>query len=312
MPDFLSEGLKRLFAAAKPAEAGEKQRMRLGLLEAWVSIGGNIILFVLKYLIGVFTRSIAIIADSFHTLSDVVTSIVVLFGFRMSSKGPDKEHPYGHGRIETIATLIIAILLVMTGVEFIRSSYDRLLHPVRVGGGWWVVAVLALSGIFKEWMARFSFNLGKEINSTTLKADGWHHRSDAIASLLVAAGNAVTVWGLNWIDPILGFAVSLLIIYTGFDLARGSANTLVGTSPPVSVLENISSLASSVAGVKAVHGVQVHEYGIIKEISLHVVVDERLDLLSAHKVAASVEKKVADTLQAQVVVHVDPRTEGED
>jgi cation diffusion facilitator family transporter len=250
--------------------------------------------------------SISVIADAFHTLSDVLSSVVVLYGFRLANKGPDEEHPYGHGRAETIATLIIAMLLAMVGVEFIRSSVQRFLNPIEIGGGWWVAILMAASAVFKEWMARFALALGQEINSSTLKADAWHHRSDAIASFLVAAGNLAAARGLYWLDPVLGIGVSLLIIYTGWELARTSVNSLIGLSPSDEVIDRISRRAESVSGIEDVHRIQVHDYVNYKEVSLHVRVDRNMDLLTAHDLADEVEMELTKLLEARVVVHVEP------
>jgi cation diffusion facilitator family transporter len=307
MNDFFGEWLKEKFIMSYGRTEKSDSRLAIGLLEAWVSIIGNILLFAIKFAIGTLIGSISIIADAFHTLSDVLSSVVVLFGFKFGSKGPDDEHPYGHGRLETIATLIISILLILTGFEFIKSSIKRFINPVQVGGGWWVVAVMTVSAILKEWMARFALTLGDDIDSSTLKADAWHHRSDAIASFLVAIGNLAAVRGLYWVDPILGVGVSVLIIYTGWELARSSGHTLIGASPSEEVIQDICDRAKSVSGVEDVHKVQVHDYGNHKEVSLHVEVDESMDLLAAHDLADEVERELTELLKAQVVVHVEPR-----
>jgi cation diffusion facilitator family transporter len=288
------------------------ERTASGLLEAWVSIAGNILLFAFKLAIGIATASISITADAFHTLSDVLSSVVVLFGFKMSSRGPDKRHPYGHGRMESIATLVISILLILTAFEFAKTSVERLTNPVQVGGGWWAAAIMAASAAVKEWMARFAFSLGEDIDSSALKADAWHHRSDAIASILVAVGNLAAVRGLFWVDPVLGLGVSVLIAYTGWSLARDSADVLLGTQPPSEVVEEIRSCARQVAGVLEVHGIKVHDYGYHREVSLHVEVDKGLDLLTAHNVADVVEQRLEERLGAKVVAHIDPSDEDED
>lgn len=311
MDSFFGNWLKKKFIKNSEVSDRKSYRLATGLLEAWVSIIGNIILFGVKIVIGITVGSISIIADAFHTLSDVLSSLVVLFGFKFSSKGPDQEHPYGHGRIETIATLIISILLILTGLEFVKSSVDRFLHPITVGGGWWVVVILAISAILKEWMARFALSLGEEIDSSTLKADAWHHRSDAIAAFLVAIGNLAAVQGLYWVDPLLGVGVSGLIIYTGWELARSSGSRLIGTSPPAEVVQLICGHAKSLSEVEDVHDIQVHDYGYHREISLHIEVDENLSLIAAHEAADRVEKNLADLFDAEVIVHVDPLTRGE-
>ncbi len=301
-----TDWLKKKYIRSTADKGDKDYRMAAGILEAWTSIIGNVVLFGVKLTAGIMISSISVVADAFHTLSDVLSSLVVMIGFRLAGKGPDKEHPYGHGRMETIATLIISILLIITGAEFVKSSVERWLHPVTVGGGWWVAALLIVSAVFKEWMARFAFSLGEDIHSSTLKADAWHHRSDAIAAVLVAVGNLAAVRGFFWVDPLLGIAVSILIMYTGWELARSSGNRLIGVSPSDEVIEKIHRCAKSVEAVEDIHDVQVHDYGYHREISLHVEVDQSLSLVNAHEVADRVEKELGGLLQAEVVVHVDP------
>ena len=163
-------------------------RAKYGYLEAAVSIIGNFLLFVLKLILGMFINSIALIADAFHTLSDVGTSGVVIFGFRLAKKPPDKEHPFGHGRVEYIATMVIAILLVIVGFEFIRQSFERIIHMEYLSNDDFALIigiVICISAVVKEMMAQFGAAIGKKIDSDVLLADAWHHRSDAIASVAV-------------------------------------------------------------------------------------------------------------------------------
>lgn len=195
-----------------------------GYLEGWVSIAGNSTLFLFKYFAGLSLGSISLIADAFHSLSDVFTSVVVILGFKLGSKPADKEHPYGHGRIEQIATLIIALLLLIVAYDLVRSSFERLINPHKVEFNLGVFVLLIISGIFKEWMARFSIYLGKRFDAIPLIADAWHHRSDAIATLLVAIGLLGSKLGFYRLDGILGVLVSLLIAWVGVELLKSATN----------------------------------------------------------------------------------------
>ena len=304
MFDGFWAGILSLFA--RKAKDSGAFRQSVGLLGAWISIIGNILLFVVKFIIGTLIGSISVIADSFHTLSDVLTSVVVLVGFKISGRAPDKEHPFGHGRGESIATLVIAMLLILVGVEFMAQSVKRLLHPTPVGGTVFVVAVMILSGAIKELMASFSIWLGRRIDSSTLIADAWHHRSDAIASGLVAVAIVGAIYKVYWLDGLFGVAVSLLIAYTGFQLGRSSANQLLGTSPGESILAGIKREAAAVRGVAGVHDVNVHDYGTRLAISLHVEVATGMDVLEAHLIADEVERRIDNKLNADTVVHIDP------
>ncbi|MGE5599252.1 MAG: cation diffusion facilitator family transporter [Bacteroidota bacterium] len=297
-----------IFAAAtRGIQDGADVRQTAGVLEAWVSIIGNILLFAIKFAIGTVIHSISLIADSFHTLSDVLTSIVVLAGFKISRRAPDDEHPFGHGRGESIATLVIALLLVLVGAEFLIQSVRRLLHPAPVAGTPLVVGVMVLSGIAKELMASFSSWLGKRIESSALVADAWHHRSDAVASVLVAVAIVGAIFRVYWLDGLFGVGVSFLIAYTGIDLGRSSINDLLGRSPSLETLKTIQDEAAAVDGVVGVHDVNVHDYGQRLAVSLHVEVEPNLDVTRAHFIADEVEKRIIEKMKADAVVHVDPR-----
>ena len=217
--------------ATRDIDDEARARQITGFLEAWVSIIGNVLLFAVKFALGVAIGSISLMADAFHTLSDVLTSVVVLIGFKAAGRAPDEEHPFGHGRIENIATLVIAILLVVVGVDFLAQSARKLIRPMPVAGTIPIAAILLLSGAVKELMASFSIWLGRRIDSKALVADAWHHRSDAVASVLVALAIVGALFRLYWLDGLFGVGVSLLIIYTGFDVGRSAANPLLGLSP---------------------------------------------------------------------------------
>ncbi|HHT71668.1 MAG TPA: cation transporter [Firmicutes bacterium] len=281
-------------------------RARYGFLEAWISIVGNIILSVLKVIIGVALNSVSLLADAAHTFSDVITSVVVLVGFHASRRRPDKEHPFGHGRVELVSTLIIALLLALVGLEFGRTSLDRLLHGNAVTGTVPAAMILVISGLAKELMAGISLDLGQRINSPALRADAWHHRSDAIASVLVAVAIIAARYGYPAVDSILGLAVSALIIYTAWQLGSTAGSSLVGEAPDRTLLREIIGMAKKVPGVMDVHDVAVHDYGTIKAISLHIVVPGDTSFMAAHEIATKVENMIRNSLSGPVVVHVDP------
>ena len=284
----------------------EHRRSFYGYIEAWTSIVINTLLFFVKFFLGIAINSISLIADSFHTVSDVVTSLVVLFGFHLAKKAPDKEHPYGHGRIESVASVIIALLLILTGLEFMKDSYLRLLAPPRVEASWMILAVLAVSAWLKEWLARFSLQLGNKIDSEALVADAWHHRSDALATLLVIIGVGANFYNLKWVDPLAGIGVSLFIIYAGAVMIRDAGSTLVGKSPSENLLRLITAHAQEIEGVEGIHDISVHEYGEKKAISLHIEVEGAMSVNDAHAIANAVEEKINQSFNCITTVHVDP------
>ncbi|NLG85941.1 MAG: cation transporter [Firmicutes bacterium] len=281
-------------------------RAHYGFLEAWISIVGNIILSVIKVILGIALNSVSLLADAAHTISDVATSVVVLVGFYAAQRRPDKEHPFGHGRIEFMATLVIALLLAVVGIEFGRTSIDRLINGSTVTGSLPAAFIMLVSSMIKELMAKVSIDLGQRINSSALMADAWHHRSDAIASALVAVAMVAARYGYHSVDSILGLVVSALIIYTAWELGSSAGSSLMGEAPTGDLVHKIITLAQSVPNVLGVHDVAVHDYGFVKAISLHIVVSENMSFPEAHTTASHVEEKIQASVGGTVVVHVDP------
>jgi len=299
--DFL---LKK-FNLNNPDHTDPEIRSRCGYLEGWVAIIVNLIIFMIKIAIGIISGSISVIADAVHTASDVVTSFVVIWGFEQSKKPADKEHPFGHGRMENIATLIIAVLLCVVGAEILKNSCIRFLMPSAVNANIFFVVVLMATGFVKEWMARFSFNLAGKINSSTLYADAWHHRSDAVSTALVIMAVIGSMFKLFKLDGIFGGIVAVYIIYTGVKLIDTASFDLLGKATDEDLLNEIKELAESVDGVEGVHDILVHDYGTVKAISLHVEVDKTLDSVRAHQIATTVETKIAKNINSSPIAHID-------
>lgn len=280
-------------------------RARYGYLEGWVSVIFNLLLFVLKMFMGVLSGSISIIADAVHTVSDVMTSAIVIWGFKISKKPADAEHPFGHGRMEDISTLIIAVLLCVIGFEILQAAFSRISTPTEVRGNWMIIAALVASVLVKEWMARFSFTLSKKINSSTLFADAWHHRSDALSTLLVIAAVIGAMNRIYRLDAFFGAIVAAYIIYTGAVLIKEATYHLLGRAADEQMKNKIENIAQSVDGVEGVHDIIVHDYGNFKAISLHVEVASTLDSVTAHKIATSVEAHIAKSIKSSPIVHID-------
>lgn len=288
-------------------------RKNVGYLEALVSIVGNVFLFLVKFLLGTSLGSVALVAEAFHSLSDVLTSVVVLFGFTWGDKPADHEHPFGHGRVEQVATFVIALILFLVVYDLGRDSLGRILRPVAMESNLWAVVFMGFSALFKEWMARFSIFLGKKIDSQALIADAWHHRSDAIASLLVGAGLVLVRFGVYTLDGYLGLFVVALLAWVGVELVRDSVSFLIGQAPSKEFMEELRTVVLSVPGVLNFHDTLVHDYQNQKVISLHIEVNEDLTAREAHEIALRVQDQLKAKLgDSQVSVHVDPRGERED
>ncbi len=286
--------------------ADPRVRTRIGQLEAWVSILVNAVLTAVKLALGLAINSLALIADGVHTLSDVVTSIVVLFGFRVSGKPPDRKHPFGHGRVEYVTTLIIAVMLAVVGYEFIKSAIGRLIEPVPIAVGWGVLGAIFLTLLVKFWLGHFSMLLGLRIDSSTLKADAWHHRSDAISSLLVLAALGGSALGYPALDGVGGVLVGAYLIWSGFAIAKGVIDPLLGEPPSPELVGRIRELCRRQEQVIDAHDITVHDYGHHRFMALHVEVSDRLSAQESHDVAEEIQDLLRQELGAYATVHIDP------
>jgi len=205
-----------------------------------------------------------------------------------------------------VASLVIAVLLVVASIEFAKTSVASLLHPRAVEASLVLLAALVLTVVVKEWLARFSRRLSRRIESTALEADAWHHHSDAFATGVVIVALAGERFDIRWLDGAAGLVVAAFIAWAGVALIRRSLDPLLGEAPTKALQKQIRELAVSVPEVESVHDVMVHAYGQLLVISLHVEVPIDLDVVAAHEVAEGVEKLVAERVGAVVVVHVDP------
>lgn len=284
----------------------KKYKTFIGYLEGTISIILNTLLFALKYWVGIKTFSIAIIADSWHTLSDSLTSMVVIIGFKVSSKPADKKHPYGHGQAEIISSVIIGTLLAVVGVNFLIASIQRFINHQSASYGNLAIIVFIISVIIKEGLAQFSLRLGKKINSRSLIADGWHHRSDALVSLMVLVGifTGKYFW---WVDSIMGIIVSLVIFYTTYIILKGSISTLIGEKPSEDFEAEIRKIVTnSVSHDIKLHHLHSHKYGDNKELTFHIKLPSGMRLEEAHRIAEGLENKIREEMDIEATIHLEP------
>ena len=290
----------------KSKESTKKYRSRIGKFQGWISIIVNGLMFFLKLLIGLIIGSISVIADAFHTLTDVISSGVVIWGFNESEKPADKNHPYGHGRAEYVATLVIAILLIVAGIEFIESSIERIVNPTIIEPEWWMIISIIITIFIKMIVAQYAEYLSSKIASGTLHADAWHHRADAISSFLVATAMILGKYGYFQVDGWTGLIVALFIMWSGFGIAKEAVDDLIGKPPTIEEINDIRKLSLDVEGVIGVHDIAVHSYGKDKFASIHVEIDEQEDQMDAHLISENVEKTLNKKLGVSPTVHVDP------
>lgn len=283
-----------------------RERLRLGYIGGWASIAGNALLALLKFIIGISSGSISLLANAVHTASDIITSAVVIIGFKISSKGPDQKHPHGHGRVEYLVGLAVALALIAVGLGFVWDACRRLAGS-RVMEPSLAAVIVALGSILvKELMYRFAAALGRLIDSEALIADAWHHRSDALTSALVLAAVVGAYSGISWIDPVGAFIVAGFIIYTGGDIGRRALDKLIGATPSEELLGSLEKEARQVEGVLDVHDLEVHDYGMYKSVTLHVKVDDSITLLRAHEITHRVQERLEDKFNCKAIVHPDP------
>ena len=287
-------------------ETSTLYRAKIGIFQGKISVAVNLFLFIVKFTLGLITGAISLIADAIHTLSDMITSFIVIWGFKQVDKPADSRHPYGHGRAEYVATLIIAVLLCVAGIEFIEVSIERIRNPIISKPEWWMVGLVFLTILIKELTARYAKFLSSKIASGLLHADAWHHRMDAISSTLVIFALIAGKFGYTAIDGWVGLGVSLLLIYTGFDIARDSIDELIGTPPDSDELDKIRKIALSVNQALGVHDIIVHHYGHEKYISLHVEVDAKKTVAETHDVSEEVESLLKNRMGVKPTVHIDP------
>ena len=281
-------------------------KQKYGYLEGWISIVLNTLLFGVKYWAGQRIGSVSMVADAWHTLSDTLTSVVVIVGFWIMARPADDRHPFGHARAENIAAIIIGVLLAVVGAFFGYESVQRLLERKAVTFSLFAILVFAVSVLLKEGLALFAFWAGKKAGSQAVVADGWHHRSDAIASALIVGG-ALLGGKLWWVDGALGIGVSLLIIWAAVGIVRGSSSILLGEAPSEELRGAIlASVHKEYSQVGDVHHLHLHRYGNNVELTLHLRLPPAMSVEQSHEISHRIEERLRAELELETTVHIEP------
>ena len=275
----------------KPEGKTEAQLRRgYGILCGGVGVFLNLLLFLGKLLAGLASGSIAVVADAVNNLSDAGSSVVTLLGFRLAEQKPDHEHPFGHGRMEYLSGLVVAMLILLMGFELAQSSVGKILHPVPAETGPWVTAVLCAAIAVKLYMAFYNRRIGKRIGSTAMEAAALVERY---------TGVALDGWG--------GLLVALFILWSGVQAVKATMDPLLGTPPSAEFVEKIRSLVLSHQPILGVHDLIVHDYGPGRRmISLHAEVPASGELLELHNRIDHVERELRERLGCEAVIHMDP------
>ncbi len=281
-------------------------RTHVGLLQGIVSMVINLLLLVIKGAIGLWLGSVALIADAMHSLADIGSSLVIVLGFIWARKPRDREHPYGHGRVELITALVVAVLLIVLALEFARVGVARILAPRPLDPSNWVLFTLAGTIFLKQWVAWFCRILAQATSSTALAADYWHHVADVLSSLLVVLALVAARLGWAGADGWAGLLIAVFIFYTAIQTARAAISPLLGEAPSPDEVRRIKAAAHQVRGVRNVHDLMLHTYGEDRVISLHIEVDADQSALQVHDLAEQVEAAVEQQIGGKAIVHVDP------
>ena len=303
----MTEFLSKLFIKTPDKTDDPNVRKKYGNLSSFVGMFCNFLLFGLKFILGYFSGSIAITADAFNNLSDIGSNLVTFFGFKLASQPPDDDHPFGHGRFEYLSGLVIAVLVVMVGVEIIKGAVEKIITPQEIQFNWFIIIGLAASIGVKFWMGGFYGKIGKKIDSTAMAAASADSRSDCISTGATLIGMVIYgVFQVN-IDGYLGLLVGLLILWAGYKIIMETISPLLGGPPDPKLVEGIKGILRANEVCIGIHDLIIHDYGPGRLMgSAHVEISADMDMVYAHDRIDNLERKVQEELGIQFVIHMDP------
>ncbi|MDF2613060.1 MAG: cation efflux family protein [Clostridia bacterium] len=282
-------------------------RRQVGYLSGVIGIIVNFLLFLIKLSVGLLASSVAILADAFNNLSDAASSVITIIGFKLSNKPADKEHPYGHGRIEYISALVIAFLVMLVGFQFVKTSINRILNPEPITFKWIPFILLFVSIFFKLWLALFNKKLGYKIDSASLKATATDAMGDVFTTSVVVISFFAARFTAFPIDGYIGCIVAVIILYAGFNLIRDTVNPLIGEAPDKELVEELTTGVLSYDYITGVHDLIVHNYGPSRTMaSIHAEIPADIPIMTIHEIIDKAERELSEKLQLHLVIHMDP------
>ncbi|NLN46770.1 MAG: cation transporter [Clostridiaceae bacterium] len=306
-PRTMATAFARLFVRDIDHPARPEVRMRAGIMGSITGVVINVLLAAAKFLTGALAGSVAITADAVNNLSDAVSSAIGLVSFRLSGKPADREHPFGHARMEYLAASAVAVAVLSVGLELLRTSYRKILDPAPVELRVFTVVVLVLSILAKLWLYAFNRGLGSQIGSVMLRAAAVDSLADVAATFTVLLSALISPLIGMQLDGYMGIAVALFILWSGIKILRETMNRILGQGPTEERVEQIESFIRGFEGVLDLHDLVVHDYGPGRSYaSVHVEVDADVDILVSHDVADVIERRMADDLDIHLVIHLDP------
>lgn len=284
-----------------------KVRQSYGRLGSLVGIVVNLLLFAGKFTVGALFGSVAITADGVNNLSDAGSSVVSLLSFRLAGKPADREHPYGHARVEYLAAMIVAILILVLGVELGKTSFGKIASPQAITFSWLMVGVLVFSIAAKLWLYFFNRAVGRRIDSQVMRATAADSLSDVMATTAVLVSTVVSPVIGYPLDGWMGVAVSTFILFSGINIIRDAMNKLLGDAPTQELVESIEQFVTAYDGILGVHDLMVHSYGPGRCFaSLHAEVSAREDILKSHDLIDNIERDILRVEGIHMVLHLDP------
>ena len=308
MTDFLVRHFVRDYQQVQDPAVRE----RYGVLSGGVGIFLNLLLSLGKFFAGVVTGSIAVTADAFNNLSDAGSSVVTLVGFKLAGQKADDGHPFGHGRIEYLAGLLVSLLILMVGVELGKTSIEKIIQPEEVAFSILSVGILVCSILIKLWMSLFNRKLGKRIHSAAMQATATDSLSDVVATSAVLAGTLIGHFAHVSIDGWIGVVVAVFILRAGWGAAKDTLNPLLGTAPDPELVKAIQQLVLSHEQVVGMHDLVIHDYGPGRRMcSFHAEVPEGDDIMEAHDAIDHIEREIQEKFGIETTAHMDPIATGD-
>ena len=284
-----------------------RTRESYGTLSSIVGIICNIILFVIKYIMGTLANSISIVSDAFNNLSDSASCIITLFGYKMAAKPADKDHPFGHGRMEYLTSLIISAIIALMGFELFKSSFTKLLHPEDVNFSVVALVSLIVSIAVKLWLSLFNTKLGKKINSVVMLATAKDSRNDVITTISASIALVAALFTDLPVDAVMGIFVSLFILKSGYEIIKETVDELLGKPVDSKIVTQIEEIISADKRILGVHDMIIHCYGPGNMIgSCHVEVSSDDNFVAVHELVDCIERDVAEKTGILLTIHMDP------
>ena len=284
-----------------------KIRQKYGTLSSIVGIICNVLLFLIKYAMGTLFHSISIVSDAFNNLSDCAGCLVTLLGYKMASKPADKNHPFGHGRMEYLTSLIIAALIIFVGIELLKNSVEKIINPVEIRFSFAVLISLVFSIAVKLWMAVFNAELGKKINSSVLTATAKDSKSDVIATSATLIALICSLFTALPVDGVMGLLVSVFILKSGYDIVKDTVDELLGKPADPEIINHIKEYVLKNDKIIGIHDLIIHSYGPGNIIgSCHVEVKSNESFTEVHDIVDSIEREIHNNLNILMTIHMDP------